>query len=71
MKFAPLVAQVMKENNFREVLDYGAGKGRLGACLDELLNPSPIVHHYDPAIPKWAAVPQSGLDPFPWTPDQL
>ena len=58
VKFAPLVAQLMKDKNFREVLDYGAGKGRLGTRLAELLNPSPTVHHYDPAIPDWAAPPE-------------
>ena len=58
VKFAPLVAEVMKQNKFREVLDYGAGKGRLGKRLEELLNPSPIVHPYDPAIPQWAVPPK-------------
>lgn len=57
VKFAPLVAQAMQQNNFREVLDYGAGKGRLGTRLRDLLKPSPIVHHYDPAVPQWAAPP--------------
>jgi Methyltransferase domain len=55
---APLVAKLMKEGSFREILDYGAGKGRLGARLGELLDPAPVVHHYDPAIPEWAAPPE-------------
>lgn len=54
VQFAPLVARAMTQNNCREVLDYGAGKGRLGIRLAELLDPSPTVHHYDPAIPEWA-----------------
>jgi len=57
LEFAPLVAKIVQENGIREVLDYGAGKGRLGLRLAELLAPPPVVHHYDPAIPEWAATP--------------
>ncbi len=58
LEFAPLVAKIVTENGIREVLDYGAGKGRLGMRLGELLKPPPAMHHYDPAIPKWAAAPE-------------
>jgi hypothetical protein len=57
LEFAPLVAKIVQENGIREVLDYGAGKGRLGQRLAELLAPPPVVRHYDPAIPEWAATP--------------
>ena len=57
-KFAPLIAQIMKEYDLREVLYYGTGKGCLSTRLGELLNLSPIVNHYDPSIPKWAPPPE-------------
>ncbi|MES1201434.1 MAG: hypothetical protein ABUS57_08285 [Pseudomonadota bacterium] len=57
VEFAPLVAQVLRGFGVRELLDYGAGKGRLGQSLPQYLNPLPILHHYDPAIPAWANEP--------------
>lgn len=58
VEYAPLVAQVMEAAGFNELLDYGAGKGRLGATLADLyLNPL-VIHHYDPAIPQWSDPPQ-------------
>jgi hypothetical protein len=56
-EFAPLVAEVLKQSRPAELLDYGAGKGRLAKALGALL-PFPLrVRNYDPAIPEWAAVP--------------
>jgi hypothetical protein len=40
-----------------EILDYGAGKGRLGQSLCEYVRSPFTVHHYDPAIPEWSAPP--------------
>lgn len=57
LEFAPIVAKIIRENDIRELLDYGAGKGRLGARLAELLDLPPAVRHYDPAIPQWSATP--------------
>ena len=57
VKFAPMVAQVLKQVDARELLDYGAGKGRLEGALAKLLKPAPIVHKYDPAIAAWSADP--------------
>ena len=55
--FAPLVAQVVEHYGAQELLDYGAGKGRLGIALKQHL-PRPLkVVHYDPAVPEWAAAP--------------
>jgi len=55
--YAPLVAEVIRSKGFTELLDYGAGKGRLGEELRNLL-PGPLkIYHYDPAIPKWSQRP--------------
>lgn len=56
-QFAPLVAKIVRETNPKELLDYGAGKGRLGIALNEILSSHVEIHHYDPAIPHWASRP--------------
>lgn len=56
--YAPLVAQVMEATGITEILDYGAGKGRLGQTLDDMYENPLVIHHYDPAIPEWSARPQ-------------
>lgn len=53
--YARLVAEVISAQGARELLDYGAGKGRLGQTLKQQLNVTITVHHYDPAIPEWSA----------------
>ena len=58
VQFAPLVADVVKQTGAIELLDYGAGKGRLGAALDDLIDRPLEIHHYDPAIPQWADRPE-------------
>jgi len=55
--YAPMVADVLKQLNPAEMLDYGAGKGRLGETLKNLMPSPPQVRHYDPARPEWAAAP--------------
>ena len=55
--FAPLVAKIVAGNKVGELLDYGAGKGRLGEALDKLKARPRKLRHYDPAVPKWAATP--------------
>jgi len=55
VEFAPTVAEFMRAHGLAEVLDYGAGKGRLGQELAKLLSPPPSVRHYDPAIAAWSA----------------
>lgn len=56
--YAPMVAQIIRANAIKSLLDYGAGKGRLGMALKDLL-PEPVrLSHYDPAIPEWSAPPQ-------------
>jgi hypothetical protein len=54
---APLVADIIGQINATRLLDYGAGKGRLGQELPKLLKTPPAITHYDPARPQWAAVP--------------
>jgi hypothetical protein len=56
--FAPLVAQVIESTGLRELLDYGAGKGRLGTTLEAHINYPLKIHHYDPAIPEWSKPPE-------------
>jgi hypothetical protein len=52
-----MVAQVIKAVGAHEILDYGAGKGRLGVALRQYLQQELKIHHYDPAIPEWSAPP--------------
>lgn len=58
VQYAPIVADVLQQMNARELLDYGAGKGRLGETLKTLMPNPPQIRHYDPARPEWAATPQ-------------
>jgi hypothetical protein len=57
LQFAPLVANVIKTVGATELLDYGAGKGRLAMALDEMLEQPLKIHHYEPAIPEWSEMP--------------
>ncbi|MEO7726655.1 MAG: hypothetical protein ABIS45_05335 [Burkholderiales bacterium] len=56
--YAPLVAQVIEGVGAQEMLDYGAGKGRLGTTLEPLLKKRLPIRHYDPAVPEWSARPE-------------
>jgi hypothetical protein len=56
--YAPIVADVMKAIGATELLDYGAGKGRLGQTLRQQTQQQLTIHHYDPAIPEWSAPPK-------------
>jgi Methyltransferase domain len=57
MHYAPIVADVIEQVGATELLDYGAGKGRLGQTLREHVHGPLTIHHYDPAIPEWSAPP--------------
>jgi hypothetical protein len=57
VQYAPIVAQVMEATGIDEILDYGAGKGRLGQTLDKMYENPLTIHHYDPAIPEWSSTP--------------
>jgi hypothetical protein len=56
--YAALVGQVMEATGISEILDYGAGKGRLGTTLREIYENPLVIHHYDPAIPEWSRSPE-------------
>ena len=57
IRMAKTVIGVLTEIRPPNLLDYGAGKGRLGEELKKAY-PHPIeVRNYDPAIPAWAAPP--------------
>lgn len=58
VQYAPIVAEVIKQTGATELLDYGAGKGRLGETLRTLLPEPPLVYHYDPARPEWSSAPR-------------
>ncbi len=58
VQYAPIVAQVLEQVRPEELLDYGAGKGRLGETLRTLMPNAPRIRHYDPARPDWAAAPE-------------
>ena len=55
--YAPLVAQGIEAYGVEELLDYGAGKGRLGVALREHIRRPLKIHHYEPAMPEWSASP--------------
>lgn len=58
VRYAPLVADYIRRHDIKQVLDYGAGKGRLGEELDWLV-PWPLeMRRYDPGMPQFAAPPQ-------------
>lgn len=57
VQYAPMVAEVLKQVGAGELLDYGAGKGRLGETLKTLMPDPPQIRHYDPARPDWSATP--------------
>lgn len=56
--YAPLVAEVIEGVGAQEMLDYGAGKGRLGIALKQHLKRPLLIHHYEPAMPEWSARPE-------------
>jgi len=58
VSYAPIVAAAVKTVGVGTLLDYGAGKGRLGEALKALLPEPPVVRHYDPARPEWAVTPE-------------
>lgn len=55
--YAPIVSQVINQTGFTELLDYGAGKGRLAKSLS--VNHEVKVTHYEPSNPEWADAPDS------------
>ncbi|HEX2826593.1 MAG TPA: hypothetical protein VHP37_09630 [Burkholderiales bacterium] len=58
VEYAPIVGQLMQAMGTRELLDYGAGKGRLAHKLEEMYDEPFVIHHYEPAMPAWSAPPE-------------
>ncbi|MDH3286406.1 MAG: class I SAM-dependent methyltransferase [Betaproteobacteria bacterium] len=62
--YAPIVAEVISRLqtaellDTTELLDYGAGKGRLGEALREHIKTPLKIHQYDPAVPLWSKPPE-------------
>jgi 2-polyprenyl-3-methyl-5-hydroxy-6-metoxy-1,4-benzoquinol methylase len=56
VSYAPFVSNVINQINAKDVLDYGAGKGRLGENL--AINHEYEMHHYDPAREAWSEAPK-------------
>jgi hypothetical protein len=58
LQYASLVAQFLEQARATELLDYGAGKGRLGEALRPLVKWPLDIAHYEPSRPEWAATPE-------------
>ena len=55
--FAPLFVDLIRELRVKEILDYGAGKGRFGETLRQHIQTPIEMHHYEPAVPEWSRAP--------------
>ncbi len=55
-EFADTVSEIINNNGIVEVLDYGAGKGRLAKSLN--INQPINLQCYDPAIPQYSQLPK-------------
>jgi hypothetical protein len=58
IRYAPTVAKIVTGFDVHSLLDYGAGKGRLGMELVKLIKRPVRITPYDPAIPGWDAAPE-------------
>jgi len=58
--YAPIVARACNQYDIRELLDYGAGKGRLAETIIQkrMVDHPMRFQHYDPAVPKWSQAPE-------------
>jgi hypothetical protein len=56
--YAKQVAEIVSSAGVTEILDYGAGKGRLGQELKKYIDRPLSIRHYDPAILEWSEMPQ-------------
>jgi hypothetical protein len=57
LHWAPTVADLARQIKPKRILDYGAGKGRLGIELKKLLQIPFDLVQYDPSVPEFAASP--------------
>lgn len=59
VQFAPFIERIILDWGIREVLDYGAGKGRLGlALLNSMGARCPSITNYEPARLGWDTTPE-------------
>lgn len=57
--YAPMVAGLINKTGVEKILDYGAGKGRLGQSLvQQPLTHKVLIDHYEPAVEDWADDPE-------------
>ena len=57
VQYAPIVTSILNQTGLSDLLDYGAGKGRLAKSINP--NHEVSVTHYDPARPEWSETPDS------------
>lgn len=55
VSYAPLVTSLINQLEIDEMLDYGAGKGRLAKAIKP--DRKVLIELYDPAVPDWADEP--------------
>lgn len=58
--YAPIIAKVINQHGVENLLDYGAGKGRLGQTLSQhrMVDHKLAIQMYEPANPAWAELPE-------------
>jgi hypothetical protein len=56
VSFAPMVTNLINTLKINEMLDYGAGKGRLAKSIDP--DRRVLIELYDPAMPEWSEDPE-------------
>ena len=61
LKFAPVVADIIKQQKIKTVTDYGAGKKRLKEALDQLGAADYEYQPYDPAFPAYGSAQPAEL----------
>lgn len=57
VNFAPIVSKLINSLGITEMLDYGAGKGRLAKSIQP--KHEVTVYHYEPTNPNWSDTPDS------------
>lgn len=56
--YAPMVARIIERYGVKDLLDYGAGKGRLAHSLQGAVNHPMRIQMYDPAVDLWKDPPK-------------
>jgi len=61
LRFAPVVADIIKQQKIGSVTDYGAGKKRLKEALDKIGTQNYTYQPYDPAFPEYGTAEAADL----------